>query len=246
MAGRDSLLKLNDKTVAIVGAFNTMTQMILTHLSEQGADVALVGKESPEARRYVEHLNDQREIYPHYGRAGVINTELSNDKEAADLVGRVVHSFGRLDTLVDTLPLVRTDLTLSESLAQESLKFLTSRPRSRLMWLSPHPALEPAPETAKTLSRWRQYYSTEYISKNLTANELVIGVSDEFLLRKSPKSPSIKMTFEELKKTTPKARMLDPSELAAWVMFLSSPLSQAVNGQQLFIDHGLSMAEAGR
>ncbi|MGE0764565.1 MAG: hypothetical protein AB7N80_14915 [Bdellovibrionales bacterium] len=40
--------------------------------------------------------------------------------------------------------------------------------------------------------------------------------------------------------------MLDPSELAAWVMFLSSPLSQAVNGQQLFIDHGLSMAEAGR
>jgi enoyl-[acyl-carrier-protein] reductase (NADH) len=141
MAGRDSLLKLNDKTVAIVGGFSSLTQMMLTLLSEQGADVALVGKETPEARRYVEHLNDQREIYPHFGRAGVISSDLSNAHETADLIGRVVHSFGRLDSLVDTLPCERSDLAFSESLVEQSIKYLTSRPRSRIVFVHHNPLL---------------------------------------------------------------------------------------------------------
>lgn len=242
MAGRDFFLKLNDKTVAIIGPFSTMTQMMLTTLTEQGADVALVTKETPEARRYVEHLNDQREIYPHYGRAGVISTELNNVNEASDLIGRVVHSFGRLDSLVDLLPLTRKDLGLSEMLAQESVKFLTSRPRSRMMWLTPHPMLEPAPDIHEKVASWRKRFSMEHLAKNLTANELVVGISDEFLLRRNPQSPSIKKTFEEFKATQMNAKLLEPSELASWVMFLSSPLSQAINGQQLCVDHGLGCA----
>jgi NAD(P)-dependent dehydrogenase (short-subunit alcohol dehydrogenase family) len=239
MAIRETLLKLNDKTVAIVGEFTSMTQMTLTLLSEQGADVALIGKETPEARRYVEHLNDQREIYPHYGRAGVIATDLAKATDAADIVARVVHSFGRLDALVDTLPCERTDLKLSAGLVKESVKFLTSRPRSRLVWLSHHPKLQEL-SSATDLKQLRTRMAEEFGPKNLTANELVLGVSEEFLLRRAPRSPSIKVAFEDLKKQMPRVRLLDPSEIAAWVMFLVSPISQAVNGQSLFIDHGLA------
>jgi NAD(P)-dependent dehydrogenase (short-subunit alcohol dehydrogenase family) len=238
MAGRDSLLKLNDKTVAVVGEFSSMTQMILTLLSEQGADVALVGKESPEARRVCEHLNDQREIYAHYGRAGVIATDLAQAKDAADIVGRVVHSFGRLDCLVDTLPCTRGDFVLSAALVQESLKFLTSRPRSRIIWLSHHRQLQDIPFAAE-LESLRTQMAEAFGPKNLTANELVLGVSEEYLLRRNPKSPSMKIALEDLKKQIPRARLLEPSEIAAWVMFLASPLSQAVNGQALGVDHGL-------
>lgn len=241
MAGRDSLLKLNDKTVAIVGEFSSMTQMSLTVLSEQGADVALIGKETPEARRYVEHLNDQREIYPHYGRAGVISCDKPQAKDAADLIARVVHSFGRLDSLVDTLPCEREDFSLSLALVNEAIKFLTSRPRSRVMWLSHHRQLRNL-GFASELKDLRQRLAQEYGAKNLTANELVIGVSEELLLRRLPKQPTMKLALEDLRKEWPRARLLDPSEIAAWVMFLSSPLSQAVNGQTLFIDHGLPSA----
>lgn len=239
MAGRDSLLKLNDKTVAIVGEFSSMTQMILTHLSEQGADVALVGKESPEARRVCEHLNDQREIYPHYGRAGVIATDLGAAKDAGEIIARIVHSFGRLDTLVDTLPCTRADFVLSAGLVQESLKFLTSRPRSRLIWLSHHRQLQDL-SYADELKSLRTQMAEAFGPKNLTANELILGVSEEFLLRRNPRAPSIKLALEDLKKQLPHARLLDPSEIAAWVMFLASPLSQAVNGQTLNVDHGLA------
>jgi NAD(P)-dependent dehydrogenase (short-subunit alcohol dehydrogenase family) len=239
MSIRDSLLKLNDKTVAIVGPFNSTNQMMLTLLSEQGADVALVGKETPEARRYTEHLTDQREIYPHHGRAGVISTRLDDPKEARDIVARIVHSFGRLDTLVDTLPSERTDLSLSREIAQESLKFLTSRPRSRMIWLTQHRDLDSQTPSLE-VRKLRDQLTLEYGPKGLTANELVIGVSEEYLLRKAPKGPSIKATLTEVKAQMPRARLVDPSEIASWVMFLASPLSQALNGHSLYIDHGLS------
>lgn len=244
MAGRDSLLKLNDKTVAVVGRFSSLTQMLLTFLTEQGADVAVVGPQSPEARRFVEHLNDQRELHPHNGRSGVILSELTQVTEAADVVARVVHSFGRLDCLVDMLPCERSDLEISQALANESIKFLTSRQRSRIMWLTHHPTLQPTPELHMQLRQLRHEFARQYAPKNLTANELILGVTEEYILRQSPKGPSIKLAFEELKKTLPTARLLDPGEVAAWVMFLSSPLSQAVNGQALFVDHGLNFVDA--
>ncbi len=239
MAGRDSLLKLNDKTVAVVGEFSSMTHTILATLTEQGADVALLGKETPEARRVCEHINDQREIYPHYGRAGVISADLTNAKDAGDMIARVVHSFGRLDALVDTLPCTRPDFVLSAALVQESLKFLTSRPRSRLIWLTHHRQLQDLSYAAE-LKALRAQMAEAFGPKNLTANELVIGVSEEYLLRRIPKGPSMKYALEDLKKQIPHARLLDPSEIAAWVMFMASPLSQAVNGQTLYVDHGLA------
>lgn len=233
MAGRDSLLKLSDKTVAIVGEFSSLTQTILTVLSEQGADVALVGKESPEARRYIEHINDQREIYPHFGRSGVIGVDLNSSFDANDVIGRVVHSFGRLDSLVDTLPTYSMDLRASAGLAEAGIKFLISRPRSRILWLSHHADLARNPALLDELAQLREAMSKEHGTKNLTTNEFSLGVTEEYLLRNAPKSPSIKLAFEEMKKTMPTAKLHDPREIAAWVMFLSSPLSQGLNGQVL-------------
>src|SRR5262249_27939816 len=127
----------------------------------------------------------------------------------------------------------------SKALVEESLKFLTSRPRSRLIWLTQHPQIWQNPSRGDIRSL-RDRLTREFGSKGLTANELILGISEEFLLRRSPKSPSIKAAFEELKSTWPHARLLEPGEIAAWVMFLCSPLSQALNGHSLFIDHGLS------
>lgn len=238
MAGRDSLLKLNDKTIAIIGSFSSMTQSMLNLLSEQGADVALVGKESPEARRYVEHLNDQREIYPHFGRAGVISSDLNNPHEAADLIARVVHSYGRLDALVDTLPCEREDISLTEALAEQSLKFLTSRPRSRMMFMYHHSKLAKNLPAIEQLNSLTDRWAKEWSGKNLTVNRLVLGFSEEYLLKNYPQKPSIKLAFEEAKENFVGARLLDPSEVATWVMYLASPLSQALNGQALHLDHG--------
>jgi NAD(P)-dependent dehydrogenase (short-subunit alcohol dehydrogenase family) len=248
MANRETLLRLNDKTVMLVGEFSSMTQMTLTLLCEQGSDVALVGKETPEARRYCDHISDQREIYPGYGRAGIVATDLAKaalkPTDAADIVARVLHSFGRLDALVDTLACSRTDPALSMALARESVKFLTSRPRSRMVWLSHHPRLQDTPG-AEALEALRKSMAQDFGAKNLTANELVLGVSEEFLLRNLPRSPSIKLGLEELKKQIPQARLLDPAEIAAWIMFVASPMSQAVNGQSLFVDHGLGCGGSG-
>lgn len=239
MAGRDHLLKLNDKTIAILGPFNNMVQSVLLQLCEQGADVAIIDKESPEARRFVDYVNDQREINPYYGRAGVISHDFSQIQTVGETLSKVVHSFGRLDCVVDTLPLSQNKMEASEAFKNESVRFLTSRPRSRILWLTPHRSLDGNAQTHETIGNWRKELTTSYAQKNLTANEVVVGITDEYLLKTYPKSPSIKKSFEDLKVQIPQAKILDGSEIAATLMFLCSPLSQGVNGVQIHLDHGL-------
>lgn len=238
MAARDSLVKLNDKTVAIVGNFGSLVQMTMTLLTEQGADVALVGKLTPEARRYVDHLNDQREIYAHYGRAGVIATDLEKDNELQEAAAKVVHSFSRLDTLLDTMPCLGYSLDKCNLMFNQASKFLVSRPRSRYILLAHHGHLVGDQKQTDELHEYRRQKVIEFRGKNLTTNTVLLGLTEEYLLRKYPKLPSIKAGLEEEKKISASARLVEPIEAAAWLMFLASPLSQAVNGQTLCVDHG--------
>lgn len=237
MAARESIFKLNDKTVAIIGGYSSMTQMMMTLLTEQGADVALIGTDRPEARRVCDHINDQREIYPHYGRCATLSSPLTEVREAKDIISRVVHSFHRLDVLIDTLPCDHSNLELSNAILDQALPFLTSRPRSRVIWISHHSKISGL--TAEFNAR-QNALAAEYASKNLTLNEVRLGISEEFLLKKFPKSSAIKSAFDEAKKQWPNAKLLDPYDIAATTLFLASPLSQALNNQCFYVDHGLA------
>lgn len=238
MAIRETLLKVNDKTVALIGGFSSTTHMTMTLLTEQGADVALVGREQPELRRVVEHINDQREIYPHYGRAGVIGAELKEVKEAPEIIARIIHSFGRLDVLIDTLPCQSNCFPISKALVTEAFKFLTSRQKSRILFLRHHESLKALPADHEDFQTWKQQLKSESIAKNLTVNELILGITEEYLLREYPKSSSIKTSFDEVKKQWPHAKILEPYDVASWLLYLASPLSQALNGQKILLDYG--------
>src|SRR5258708_16742240 len=110
---KDSGFKLQDKTVPLTGPFNGITQAIMRVMTEFGADVGYVSEmasNAPEGRtgpaaKYVDGINEGREINPKYGRAAFFNLPLDNDRDIQDALGTVVGALGRMDALVDATPL---------------------------------------------------------------------------------------------------------------------------------------------
>ncbi len=261
---RDSTLKLNDKTILIAGGFHTITQSLLTLLTEQGSDVALIGDSAADALRFVENLNDSREASPQYGRCLALPTRLADTSSVHDSVGRVAEAFGSPDVLVDlqwlTLTTEKRDglkqnliSSIEQSLlvAEETLPFLYGKARGRLLFLcenlnslySTPTWNEPtsAQLTHELHSQLLSYCQKQQITraeKNLFANVLQVGLIEEHLLAKWPKAPSIKLSLEKVKKEIPHIRMLEPLEVAASVAFFASPMSGAINGQLIPLRHG--------
>jgi NAD(P)-dependent dehydrogenase (short-subunit alcohol dehydrogenase family) len=64
--------------------------------------------------------------------------------------------------------------------------------------------------------------------ETISVHWLTVGLTEEFLLQRYPKSPSIKLALEELRKVLPGIKIQDPSDIANAVAFLSSPLSAAI------------------
>jgi len=241
MAVRDPVLKLSDKTVALIGNFGSMIHMTMTVLTEQGANVALIGNESAEARRVIESLNDRRELYSHFGRATQIVSSLTSENMIQEAILRVVESFNRLDCLLDTGLCEGRNPTTLQKTAEIALKFLTSRPKGRLIIFYYDKNINQTLENWPTTDEINQlkenliHLAKDNQSKLLNCNCLELGLTEEFLLRKYPKAPSIRMAFEAFQKEHSDYRLLEPIDIAHCAMLLTSPLSQAISGQTFSI-----------
>jgi NAD(P)-dependent dehydrogenase (short-subunit alcohol dehydrogenase family) len=247
---KDSALRLQDKTLLVVGPFNGITQSIIRAMTEFGADVGFVCEGST-ATRYVDGVNEAREVHPHYGRAAHYNLPLGNDKQIQDAFGRVVESLGRMDALIDASPLEWTAETNPEAavavcldLAEKVVPFLLAKQRGRIVYLFEDPSLDklktapPAEGSREVLTRAIQALALKYRLQNVTANALSVGVTDDFLLKNLPKSPSLKRSFEELQRAHAGIKLVEFHDIALGAAYLCSALSASLTGQVLRLTHG--------
>lgn len=252
-----SLLPLKERTVALIGPLTSLTQNIAMQLSEQGADIALVGSDTNALTRLATLINDQREINPKLGRSTVISSGLKNEKETQEALSQCVHAFGSLEILIDAQILTQATAIRNEAtsafFAEEGLRlfqsrfwlaknfqgFLKNRKRGRILFLYP--------ETHRMgcdldtlgalinggLENFVKALGVEMQELGATANAIAIGPTEEYLMNHFPEVSSVKEALEKLKIVFPQAKLLDNEKVAQGICFLCLPQGQALSGQTL-------------
>lgn len=246
---KDSALRLQDKNILLVGPFNGITQAILRTLTEFGADVGFISEQA--VGRYVDGLNEARDVHAHYGRAVHYNLPLGNESQIQEALGRVVGSLGRMDALVDATPLSWSASTDPQSasasclaLAEKLVPFFLAKQRGRIVYLLEDTSMQSiggensAHGGLEVLTSLIHNLAAKYRMQNVTVNALSVGVTDEFILRKNPKTPSIKRAFEELQKSHPGLKLVELNDVGLSTAYLTSALSAPLTGQILRLTHG--------
>lgn len=249
---RDSALRLQDKTILLVGPFNGVIQACIRTLTEFGCDVAYIGHDSPHAGRYTEGINEAREVHPHYGRAVFYHMPLKTEKDVQEALGAVTQSLGRIDGLIDATPLTWKSnhdedvVAVCMALAEKCIPFFLAKQRGRLVYLFEDICLEkivPVTDSAPRdqLIKKIEELAKSYIGKNVTTNSITIGVTDDFLLKHNPKSPSLRKSLEALQAEHPGVRLVEFQDIALSAAYLVSALSASVTGQSLRLTGGFHL-----
>lgn len=252
---KDSALRLQDKTILLVGPFNGVTQAILRTMTEFGADIGYVGEQAQSAAKYIDGLNEAREVHPQYGRAAHYALPLENEKQMQEALGRVAESLGRMDALIDARPLAWSqqtdaakDLQKSLLLTEKLMPFLLAKQRGRILYVFEDACLDPlngvtvAPAWREILLAQLGALANHHRAQNVTVNGLTVGVTDDFLLQHFPKGGSLKKAFEELRLKHPALKLVEFHDVGLGAAYLTSALSACVTGQLLRLTHGFHLS----
>lgn len=246
---RESFLKLNDRTVVLSGPLTQITSSIVATLSERGSDVAMIVSEKlREAQRYAENVSDAREIHHNYGRVAAIESKMENQDQCSEAISRAAEVFGSIDILIDThLIGINSDNDefpsyneASIHMSQAALPYLEGRQKGRIIILTNDFLLNQGDEESPQQKLVREI-SPRLIHKNITANVISCGVTEEYLLAKYDGKLSLKDALEKEVSELNNARLVDPIEIAALVTFLASPVSSGICGQTIHINGGLQL-----
>ncbi len=248
---KDSALRLNGKTVLLVGPFNGATQAILRTMTEFGADIGFVSDSAPYAATYCDGLNEAREVHAEYGRAAYLPLPIENEDQIQEALGRVVESIGRMDVLIDATPLSwtsKTDIPVAISncrgLAEKIIPFFLAKQRGRIVYVMDDVSLAPilpselAHSGREPLMKMIQELAIHYRQQNITVNALASGVTDDVLLKIFPKSTSLKKSFSTLIETHPTLKLVEFNDIGLSAAHLSSALSASLTGHLLRLTHG--------
>jgi 2-hydroxycyclohexanecarboxyl-CoA dehydrogenase len=255
-------ITLIDKTVALSGPFGLLAQSLTQALTENGADVCLLTDDAKAAQRFCQNITDLREMSEKYGRAQAVEAKAANEKDAEMEFRRCSELFGTTDIYIDThlysakIPLFSGDVgaaaadtfaaavTKSTNMSKAALTFLRARHKSRILYIfneMDQVALEKIDSTQLTdFVEQMKKNALDTIKDHITYNAMGLGVTEEFLLNRFPKSPTIQGSLRELQKSIPLARLVEYRSICDAITFMVSPLSGAINGQVVRLNHGLA------
>ena len=251
---RESALKLQDKTVLLAGPFNGVTQAIVRAFTEFGEDIALIC-EAP-AGKYVEGVNEARDVHPNYGRAVHFNLPLTDDKKILEVLGHVVQTLGRMDVLIDASPLAWNASTdpvaatkLCLTLAEQMVPFFLAKQRGRIVYILEDPCMSGLRNDAPVTGAHESVLSLvndlaqKHRLHNVMVNALSLGATDDFVLRSFPNTVSIKRSFEQMQKANANLKLVDINDAANSVAYLSSVLCTGLTGQMLRLTQGFHLSQ---
>ncbi|MCE3009902.1 MAG: SDR family oxidoreductase [Proteobacteria bacterium] len=252
-------LNLRERTVVVLGPFSTTVQNLMIHLTEAGADVALVDTNAHEFSRFCTNLTDQREANPKLGRAVAVAANLQDPQAIRDGLAKVAQSFGSIDIFIDaylynkTSPLdpTRNDynweleyanhLKPTMAATQYVINFVKNRKRGRLLYLLNESVGRGSPQNSLAnlfrggLVYWMKSLSRQLHDSNITVNCLSIGMTEEYLLGTYPECKTIQEALTQAKLADPFVKLTEPEKITNMIMLLVSPLGSAINGQHLVL-----------
>lgn len=251
----DPQLLLRERTCVLVGPLTSIFQNLSLTLSQLGADIAFIDKDTKVAQRFANQIMDQREVNDKFGRSVALQFDVTKPDQAKEAISRAAETFGTVDIVIDGLltntaspfkidqpaeeisQLIDQSLKPSLYVAQAAVNFLKARKRGRLIYLTHESHLTGQPVDALTaavrggLTYFAQSIAKEMIDHTLTVNMISMGLTEEYLLGHFPECTTIKDAFEKMKAKNPFAKITEPDKVSQAIMFLAGPSGSSITGQ---------------
>jgi NAD(P)-dependent dehydrogenase (short-subunit alcohol dehydrogenase family) len=234
-------LRLQDKSVLIHGDFSGLTQALIRDFTEQGADVGFINHEKPQTARYLENVNDGRQVHANLGRAAQIDVEVKDKASASEAVGRMAEVFGRIDILVDVRvsALKEPEVNAAELLMAQVEPFFKSKKKGRVVFVREDESLSTVlhnsvgVNVAEEFLPWASKLSKDWAAPGFGINTVTVGLTEDLILKKFPQGKSIRSSLETLQKEMPGLQLIDANDITSVVLFLSSVGASGLTGQRL-------------
>lgn len=248
---KESPLRLQDKAFLLFGPFNGLSQSLMRNLTEQGADVGFVNPEQPFPAKFIENLNDGRQIHPEFGRAAPISIDVKDTQTAKEACGKMAELLGRIDGLIDlnmsTLAKGASTgdcFAVSKEMAEQVMPYLLGRKRGKILFIREDDFCADRFDAQlknhlmEEFVPFMQSLGGELKPPHYTSNLLRIGLTEDFLLQLFPKSPSIRSSLEKLQAEVPGVQLVDFQEISNASMFSVSSMSNGISHQWINVNRG--------
>jgi 3-oxoacyl-[acyl-carrier protein] reductase len=255
-------LKLGHKTALVTASSGGIGLEIARYLAREGATVIINGRTAETVARACD------DIHSLYKNANLVQLAADNGTAAGckktiethPEVDILVNNLGIYESLdfFDTTDeqwqrLFEVNILSAVRLSRHYLKKMLARNSGRIVFISSESAINPAPEmahySATKLMQLSLSRSLAELTKgtNVTVNAVMPGSTktvgvEKFIQDVFPGVPyeSAEQRFmKENRPTSLIARLILPEEIAAFVAFVCSPLSSAINGACLRVDGGI-------
>ena len=259
------MFKLKDKTFAVTGGTSDVGRAVSLNLSRLGADIAIIDKNPEKARRIIDEISENREIKESHGKAAYIEADLTDAASVKEAISRAAETFGGIDVLVAGLQTAKVTQIHSDEYLQDFerlidintksavytthavIPFMRGRKRGKIIYLvSDLVRWGSEGESLTSVSRgglifYARALARELASFNIAVNCVAMGPTEDYLLARDPSASSIKITEEKLMQAMPMGRTLRADEIAQVIAFLSSSGADAITGQTVAVNGGLTM-----
>ena len=252
------MIDLTGKVALVTGGSRGIGRACAQRLAQAGADLVI---------NYVSSVDDAQQtvaaVQRHGRRAVAVKADVSEQEDVSEMIDHVRKTFGRLDILVSNAATggfrlligasarnfeaaMNTNVRALMFLVQSALPLLErSEGRAKVVALSSHGSQMALPmygligASKAALESLVRHLTLEIGDRGINLNVVMAGLVETDSTRHIPSSQEIFAARRE--KTMTGQRMLTPADVADAVLYLSSPLSDQVQGATLIVDGGAAI-----
>jgi len=245
-------MKLDGKVGIVTGASKGLGKAMTLGLAEAGADLAIVSRGMPELLEVASEVEKLgRKVLP-------ISADISNLKQANEMVEKVMNEFGRIDILVNnagtTIRMNVEDFTEDawDQVLALNLKgaFFCAQAVGKVMIKQEHgkiintasllsaiggPKAVAYAAAKGGISQITKCMAIEWAKYNINVNAIAPGYFRTPLTQPLQDDP---VRSSQIVSRIPMQRWGEPDDLKGIVVFLASEASDYVTGQVMFVDGG--------
>lgn len=255
---------LKAKNVLITGATSGIGQAIAVRFAQEGANVAINYRKSPEDAEETQALIDQMcsQVRGCGGQDFPVQADVSKEEDVVEMVATVLEKFGGLDILINNAGIQTAgaaheskiedfDRVLNVNLrgaylcAREAIKHFLSRNSggviiniSSVHEIIPKPNYVGYSVSKGGMENLTKTLALEYADKRIRVNAVGPGATITPINDAWIHDPEEKA---EVESHIPMGRAGTSEEMAAAVAFLASDEAAYITGQTLFVDGGLTL-----
>ena len=245
---------LHDRNILITNSSGHFAASLASRLCEFGANVLIAGKDIKTLERFADSFNEQREIYPHFGRLLIREFDKENREDHKQAFQLVAESFGGVNCWLDLdyfLPLVNfnqedfkgksesfllKDVLPQLELYKTATDFLKAKRNSCILRLVPEHIGGASQNPLHHLLQagLRSMQNSLNFDKDLGIRflNIEVGPTEDYLLARYP-NLKVNEALTEYQKLYPQAELVDVVELSTSMAFLIGDQKNNIRISQL-------------